>query len=496
MANIDTNIDSYSINELKNIFNIENNFDKSILEKNYNSKLKQLQELDNNETKNNLEKFFTNVYDFLSIYYTGLVNNNQVNNNNELLEKINNLENKLSILNEEKQNTKEHIYNVNQVNESNIKVNSITYNNIKKQLSINSQFRKITSDPNHNSCNFIVELPETINNVTSLELVSSEIPSLNYTFSEAKDNNKFKIKMYYIDPTSPPPPPGTQPVQISSEYDITIPEGVWFATDFETYLSDNYFDVQYNNNQINDYLRYLKFEIPTWSAKPLFRFKTEEEIETFNTTNPGANLNFNRMADTNNKFGFSLENISTSSLCINNDKTINIYNENQLDEVNFSLSCLGTIGFTLEDTYNSTNNNFIKIEFSDSDFTYNESIITYYGYLQAKNIYGHSNESSFYISVNDFVGNQSQQLILLGHKSTLVADDVLSRIQITSSPFQNNIYSSLQNYSIKRNYNGPVRIRKLHIKILDKYGRLIDLHDYPTNFVFEFTTQYSSEKFI
>ena len=111
MGNIDTNIDSYSINEL-------------------------LQELDNNETKNNLEKFFTNVYDFLSIYYTGLVNNNQVNNNqvnnnqvnnnNELLEKINNLENKLSILNEEKQNTKEHIYNVNQVNESNIKINPIT----------------------------------------------------------------------------------------------------------------------------------------------------------------------------------------------------------------------------------------------------------------------------------------------------------------------------------------------------------------------------------
>ena len=52
MANIDTNIDSYSINELKNIFNIENNFDKSILEKNYNSKLKQLQQLDNSETKN------------------------------------------------------------------------------------------------------------------------------------------------------------------------------------------------------------------------------------------------------------------------------------------------------------------------------------------------------------------------------------------------------------------------------------------------------------
>ena len=482
MANIDTNIDSYSINELKNIFNIENNFDKNILEKNYNSKLKQLQELDNNETKNNLKKFFTNVYDFLSIYYTGLVNNNQVNNNNELLEKINNLENKLNILNEEKQNAKEHIYNINQVNESNIKVNSITYNNIKKQLSINSQFRKITSDPNHNSCNFIVELPETINNVTSLELVNSEIPSLNYTFSEAKDNNKFTISMSISGET------------YDTSYTIIIPNGVWFATDLETYLSENYFDNEYSDTSKNYYLRYMKFEIPTWSAKPLFRFKTQEEIDDFQINYSGTDLSYDTMSNSNMKYCLYNNNSTT---CINNDKTINIYNENQLDEVNFSLSCLGTIGFTLGDTYNSTDQSFIKIEFNNSanNFNYNE-IVKYNGYLQATNIYGHSNESSFYISVNDFVGNQSQQLILLGYKSTLVADDVLSRIQITSSPFQNNIYSSLQNYSIKRNYNGPVRIRKLHIKILDKYGRLVDLQDYPTNFVFEFTTQYSSEKFI
>ena len=87
-------------------------------------------------------------------------------------------------------------------------------------------------------------------------------------------------------------------------------------------------------------------------------------------------------------------------------------------------------------------------------------------------------------------------MILLGENSTLISDNILSRIQITSSPFQNNVYSSSQNYSIKRNYNGPVRIRKLHIKIIDKYGRIIDLNDYPTNFVFEFTTLYSSEKLI
>jgi len=138
----------------------------------------------------------------------------------------------------------------------------------------------------------------------------------------------------------------------------------------------------------------------------------------------------------------------------------------------------------------------LKFGFNNIKYNYKKNIYTYYGYLQATNIYGHSSESSFYISVNDFVGSQSQQILLLGNKSTLISENVLSRVQITNSPFQNNIYSSLQNYSIKRNYNGVVRIRKLHIKIIDVHGRLVNLQDYPTNFVFEFTTQYSSEKFI
>ena len=59
---------------------------------------------------------------------------------------------------------------------------------------------------------------------------------------------------------------------------------------------------------------------------------------------------------------------------------------------------------------------------------------------------------------------------------------------------QNNVYNSVQDYSIKRNYFGGVKISKLQIQILDKYGRNIDLKNYPTNFVFEFTQEYSSER--
>jgi hypothetical protein len=121
-------------------------------------------------------------------------------------------------------------------------------------------------------------------------------------------------------------------------------------------------------------------------------------------------------------------------------------------------------------------------------------LVTYNGYLQSLKVYGGSQETALYIGVNDFVGNHGQQMLLLGHNNTLVSDDILSRVAVKIQPFQNLLFNALTDYNIKRDYYGGVRIRKLHIQVLDKYGRIVDLSDYPTNFVFEFTIQYSSER--
>ena len=502
---MNTNIDSYSINELKDIFDVKNNFNMGILEDNYNYKLRQIQELDDAESKEKLSIFFNKAYKLLVLYYRG------DSNNNKLVEKINILEDKLNILEKENKINKDYIYNVFSSNESNIKVNSITHNTVKKQLAVSSRFRKETPNENSDACNFIIELPETINNVTSLEIVNSEIPTLSYTFSDTKDNNKFKIHIIINENDK----------KIDEEYTITIPNGLWFATDLEEYLNDNYFDnLDYiNTNSTNTttfadgssnelsvdflYLRYMKFVIPTWNPKPVFRFKTSEELATFKAAlTPSGVLDKGiksiildplNTADPH-EIQFSLSNVISESLCINNEKTINIYKEDTSNETNFSLSCLGTFGFTIKNIYN--NSTYININNREDDYKYIDNNNIYYGYLQASHIYGHSNPTSYYISVNDFVGNQSQQILILGNDGTLISDNVLSRVQIVNGPFQNNIYSSVQNYGIKRNYNGPVRIRKLHIKITDTHGRIIDLQGYPSNFVFEFTCQYSSEKFI
>ena len=204
------------------------------------------------------------------------------------------------------------------------------------------------------------------------------------------------------------------------------------------------------------------------------------------------NINQNNINQNNNKcYPYNARSANDVINCKKNFK--NYYTEEN-NKTNFSLTCLGTMGFSFTDIYTYLPNNTITNIIISKNNTQLIGTTEYKGYLQSQYIYGHSNESCYYIAVNDYVGNQSQQIFLLSYNSTLSADNILSRIQITHSPFQNNIYNACHNYSIKRMYYGGVNIKKLHIQVLNKYGKIINLQNYPTNFVLEFTIEYSSEK--
>ena len=317
MSNFDTDINSYSFNELKTLLNINLNdeFTNELLEKNYSNKINQLQNLDDRSLADELNIFFTKIHNLLYLHkknenYTKKFSDNF--NNEELINKIDKLESNVTNIIENK------IHNVNTVNESNIPINPKTYNTIKKQVAINSEFKSpasqlsvpancgVAGNPNKicdkisQSTNFIIDLPESINNVISLELVNSDIPNIIYTFSKKKGNNKFIVCINSND----------LPEDI--EYVITIPDGVWFATDIENFISSYYFDIAYNDVTKNKYLRYLKFEVSESSARPVFRFKTLEEIDTFLNIYPWANISYDDMSSLN--LAFSIISLSFSYL--------------------------------------------------------------------------------------------------------------------------------------------------------------------------------------
>jgi hypothetical protein len=63
------------------------------------------------------------------------------------------------------------------------------------------------------------------------------------------------------------------------------------------------------------------------------------------------------------------------------------------------------------------------------------------------------------------------------------ANHIISRVSVTQEPDQRIIRD---HFSIPRRYSGPMNISQLQIKILDEYGRVVDLGDDDWSFVLEF----------
>ena len=195
---IDTDINSYSLNELKEVFNITSDtYTMKVLNDKYNIKLQLNNSLLDADLKNRLNIFFNKIYQFLLLH--SIDYNSQKEKNNLQLDYLNDKLDNLIYLN----NNPKYLSNVlatNITNQSNIPINQNTYNKVKKQISINSDFRK--KGPglvNQSSTNFTIDLPEQFDNVISMHLVNIEIPNLIHTFSNTKNNNQFKITIQNAD---------------------------------------------------------------------------------------------------------------------------------------------------------------------------------------------------------------------------------------------------------------------------------------------------------
>lgn len=431
----------------------------------------------------------------------------------------------------------QNVYSVNPINESNIPLNPRTYNTIKKQISINSEFRKkeltsfhdkliaqrndccdnIKKISQQSSSNFTIDLCEPIDKVISLELVNVTIPVVNKTISQKKNNNKFIIQIYSEGRY------GADSNKQLRNYLIEIPDGIWVASEMSKYLKANYFSYKPESTTTSsdvsvNHLGYLQFEFEPYSGKSAIRFKDKKELNGFRTNDASGLLQYDSITDDLDFYfqilnydNFNYENYiyPDSSLnfwnieddtnnkdCSNNfSKFVQGFTQRHINDYtdNFKFTTLGTFGFDFDDIYdiNGTNITPKKFKFNDTkDF----GLKKHRGYLSSKYIYGQFSTSSFYVRVNDFIGNRGEQIIVQNNNQSQICDNILAIIPVKSNAFSINVMNNLQDYSIKRNYFGGVKISKLQIQIFDKYGCIVDLDDFPTNFIFEFTQEYSSER--
>jgi hypothetical protein len=130
-------------------------------------------------------------------------------------------------------------------------------------LNINSCFRNnyFQSNPT----DFLYNLPLEIKNVSSMRLVSIEIPNSWYLFSSKKKNNIFYINVVHTKDNT------------NKEYTIEIPDGNYNYENIEHYLNSTYF----NESGIDYPLNQLKFSIHPNSLKSTFEVIQEENTYTY-----------------------------------------------------------------------------------------------------------------------------------------------------------------------------------------------------------------------
>jgi len=99
-----------------------------------------------------------------------------------------------------------------------------------------------------------------------------------------------------------------------------------------------------------------------------------------------------------------------------------------------------------------------------------------------------------YVCINDFQYNNNNSNIVCFDKSIL-NEDVIAKIPMINGKLSLIVNDNNQVLAKLRRYNGPVNISRLQIKILDKFGTVIDLNNMDFSFTLEMEILYESFNF-
>jgi hypothetical protein len=120
------------------------------------------------------------------------------------------------------------------------------------------------------------------------------------------------------------------------------------------------------------------------------------------------------------------------------------------------------------------------------------SYLNIYENIISEGIFDNETDSYVYIVINDYQYNTNHMNIVGFDKSVLNENVIAKALLKKNSP----IFLNNENlFTQVREYNGPVNISKLHIKLLNKFGQLIDLNNMDIGLTIQFETLYESFNF-
>ena len=459
-------------------------------------------------------------------------------------------------------------------------INPLERRTIKRIISIDTLFRE--NHGNTTSADYIWNLPTPINNVLSMKIVSMEFPNMVKMFSNDRKNNIFTVHLYnvpqrYIDGGQ------TKTVFINHSETIIIPEGFLVSSDFQILVS-NYFinalpptsgtvvadliDVSNvltyrpratsaytaatSNQLVYNGLKYLVLEVSDLSTKSIVRSReTSDPIPPLSTIpsdphyrafsgsystnyqyspNFWFKLDFNIQEDKSftdyyKEGGVFVRKITTQDISLNGQtvsvmvdpdptgnecassasarthmtsKTLQCFRP-KLDPHTGKVTRSNTkmrplyknagwaVGF-YKDTYIVDKPYVFQSRF-DPNATFQP--LKYNLYVESESSYGSAVTQYFFLELDDYNRNfTSNTIIAETGGGTHLGNNIIARIPITA-PALNINYTSPSDLIFKqRDYFGPVKIEKLHLRLVDRFGETLDIQNNDYSVAIELTTTY------
>ena len=111
--------------------------------------------------------------------------------------------------------------------------------------------------------------------------------------------------------------------------------------------------------------------------------------------------------------------------------------------------------------------------------------------ITSEGMFDAAGDRYIYVAINDYQKNNNA-LNMVCFDNSIMEEDIIGKIPVTTGKLS--IIITENNALVKtRKYNGPVNIRNLHIRLLDKFGEVLDLNNMDFSFTLEFEILY--EKF-
>ena len=300
------------------------------------------------------------------------------------------------------------------------KINPLPKNTTSTLLNINTKFRKNFYETS--ATDFVLDLPEEFKNVVSITVVSVQVPNSNYTFCSSYGTNEFTVELFDIS-GNPDETADSNP----QTHVVKIKEGIYTGPILQDYLNTSVFS--------QGPLQRVGCKYDGISRK--FRFFRDLR----NVTDGG----FPKDTTGKTKYAFNLD------FRLNDDKTRPI-------QMN-----MGWILGYRQQYYNWQEN---YVDASGVNFKMDQ------GY-NPEAVYDNLGSRYFILCIDDFNKNYSNTLSSPFTESVFNNETAIAKVP--NNP--NSINFDDIFYQSRRNYFGPVNIKKLKIQLLDELGRVVDLNN-------------------